>query len=170
VGRWTAVDPVKQYFDVFIYCGDNPINRTDPDGQQDDAEAQFWNPTGIDPSLDIPAEVQQEWANRDVLFEKQTKAAITVATALPAAATVVLAAPEAGSAVVLTVAKNPKTAVAIYQAIGGAVGAEAMGLWGRVGKLVNSIIKSVTPKVNIGNTDAPSKTKLPVKVDAVTHG
>ncbi|MBD3346742.1 MAG: hypothetical protein GF401_16930, partial [Chitinivibrionales bacterium] len=35
IGRWTSVDPVQQYMDSYLYGGNSPINRIDPDGMQD---------------------------------------------------------------------------------------------------------------------------------------
>jgi len=32
IARWTSVDPVPQFWDMYNYCGDSPLNRTDPDG------------------------------------------------------------------------------------------------------------------------------------------
>jgi RHS repeat-associated protein len=34
IGKWTAVDPVPQYWDMYNYCGDKPINGVDPDGSE----------------------------------------------------------------------------------------------------------------------------------------
>ena len=36
IGRWLSVDPlVEKYYSIspYAYCGDNPVNRTDPDGR-----------------------------------------------------------------------------------------------------------------------------------------
>ncbi|MDG5817131.1 hypothetical protein QA601_18690, partial [Chitinispirillales bacterium ANBcel5] len=36
VGRWVSTDPAEQYHDLYRYGGSNPINRFDPDGNQDE--------------------------------------------------------------------------------------------------------------------------------------
>ncbi|MDG5817168.1 RHS repeat-associated core domain-containing protein, partial [Chitinispirillales bacterium ANBcel5] len=36
IGRWVSTDPMEQYFDLYLYGGSNPINRFDPDGNQDE--------------------------------------------------------------------------------------------------------------------------------------
>lgn len=35
IGRWTSVDPMGQYVDAYLYGGNNPANRIDPDGGSD---------------------------------------------------------------------------------------------------------------------------------------
>lgn len=37
LGRWTSIDPAHQDISPYLYCSDNPINRTDSDGT-------WWNP------------------------------------------------------------------------------------------------------------------------------
>jgi uncharacterized protein RhaS with RHS repeats len=32
IGRWTSVDPMGQYNDAYLYGGNDPVNRVDPDG------------------------------------------------------------------------------------------------------------------------------------------
>jgi len=32
LSRWNVTDPAEQYYSPYIYCGNNPINGTDPDG------------------------------------------------------------------------------------------------------------------------------------------
>jgi hypothetical protein len=34
VGRWISVDPEEQYFDFFLFAGNNPINLKDPNGAE----------------------------------------------------------------------------------------------------------------------------------------
>ncbi|MCK5148087.1 DNRLRE domain-containing protein [bacterium] len=35
VGRWHVVDPVDEFFSPYLYCGNDPIRRLDPDGMDD---------------------------------------------------------------------------------------------------------------------------------------
>ena len=35
VGRWTSEDPEGQFFDGYNYCGNDPVNSTDPDGSEE---------------------------------------------------------------------------------------------------------------------------------------
>ena len=36
LGMWISVDPARQYQNPYLYAGNNPIMRIDPDGNQDD--------------------------------------------------------------------------------------------------------------------------------------
>lgn len=38
VGRWIAKDPLNQYFDLYNYCGNNPIRHFDQNGNQDNSD------------------------------------------------------------------------------------------------------------------------------------
>jgi len=38
IGRWTSKDPVGQYWSPYVGMGNDPVNRTDPDGGLDDYE------------------------------------------------------------------------------------------------------------------------------------
>lgn len=40
LGMWISVDPARQYQDPYLYAGNNPIRRIDPDGNQDDLGSQ----------------------------------------------------------------------------------------------------------------------------------
>ncbi|SOE78411.1 RHS repeat-associated core domain-containing protein [Fibrobacter sp. UWT3] len=40
LGMWTSVDPARQYQNPYLYAGNNPIMRIDPDGNQDDLGSQ----------------------------------------------------------------------------------------------------------------------------------
>ncbi|SHL41718.1 RHS repeat domain-containing protein [Fibrobacter sp. UWEL] len=42
LGLWISVDAARQYQNPYLYAGNNPIMRTDPDGNQD-ATALGWN-------------------------------------------------------------------------------------------------------------------------------
>jgi RHS repeat-associated protein len=35
IGRWTSVDPKRQYYSPYLSMGNNPLSRTDPDGGDD---------------------------------------------------------------------------------------------------------------------------------------
>lgn len=36
LGLWTSVDPARQYQNPYLYAGNNPVMRTDPDGNADE--------------------------------------------------------------------------------------------------------------------------------------
>jgi len=40
LGMWISVDAARQYQNPYLYAGNNPIMRTDPDGNQDDLGSQ----------------------------------------------------------------------------------------------------------------------------------
>ena len=55
IARWTSVDPVPQFHDMYNYCGDNPTNRTDPDGSIAPAVGVYI--TAVATSPDLPNDV-----------------------------------------------------------------------------------------------------------------
>ena len=64
IGRFTTVDPMAEEFyswSPYAYCGNNPVNRIDPDGRE-------WKETKDE---EIAKQLQQQVANRDKALTKQ---------------------------------------------------------------------------------------------------
>jgi uncharacterized protein RhaS with RHS repeats len=41
IERWLVPDPAGQYWSPYIYCGNNPVNRIDPDGKEDEEDDEI---------------------------------------------------------------------------------------------------------------------------------
>jgi RHS repeat-associated protein len=59
IGRWWVPDPAGQYWSPYVYCGNNPVNRIDPDGKED----------GEDDEIDILMQEQNIYgdATKDIV-------------------------------------------------------------------------------------------------------
>ena len=76
LGMWISVDAARQYQNPYLYAGNNPIMRVDPDGNQDDLNQyalglffrnQETNVRGTAPKL---VEKSVEYGNRALDFAK----------------------------------------------------------------------------------------------------
>ncbi len=57
LGRWHVVDPAGEYQSPYIYCGNNPINATDPDGCFDDWYKDANGEMKFDPNIHSQADL-----------------------------------------------------------------------------------------------------------------
>ena len=60
LGLWVSVDAARQYQNPYLYAGNNPVMRTDPDGNQDGLQdyirSMVWNNTVI-PQFEKAADI-----------------------------------------------------------------------------------------------------------------
>jgi RHS repeat-associated protein len=126
MGRWTSVDPLidfkrnvsePQAWNQYQYCINNPLNRTDPDGQQDSAELNM--------NRDIK-DLMEHRITEQEFRDRQTARGVGAAVGAAIVA-IAIAGPEAATAILMWAARNPdkveQIAVATQEAAGGPPGA-----------------------------------------------
>ena len=82
LGLWTSVDAKRQYQNPYLYAGNNPVMRIDPDGNQDDLNSQvlgmFMNQT-VKPQMETAFDMSVK--TTEVAVAASAAAQITVLSA-----------------------------------------------------------------------------------------